>query len=65
MSLAETSSVLCETIVKKAAINEANTIDEKLAILEQELQDSTQVIVDIYSRYLFESKVFELCEKQF
>lgn len=65
MSLAETSSVLCETIVKKAAINEANAIDEKLAILEQELQDSTQVIVDIYSRYLFESKVFELCEKQF
>lgn len=64
-SIAETASVLCETIVKKAAINEASSVDEQLAILEQELQDSTQVIVDIFSRYLFESKVFELCDKQF
>lgn len=63
-SIAETASVLCETIVKKAAINEAQSIEEKLAILEQELQDSTQVIVDIYSRFLFESKVFALCENE-
>lgn len=63
-SIAETASVLCETIVKTAAISEASSDVEKLAILEQELQDSTQVIVDIYSRFLFESKVFILCENE-
>lgn len=58
MPLAETASTLCETIVKKAAIKEA-TDEEKLMILENELSDCTQVIVDIYSRYLFESMFFE------
>lgn len=65
MPIAETASILCETIVKKAAFNEAITKEEKLGMLEQELQDSTQVIVDIYSRYLFESNVFERCQSEF
>ncbi len=34
--------------------------EKKLAIIEAELMDATQVIVDIYSRYLFESKVIEV-----
>lgn len=58
MPIAETASTFCETIIKKAAIKEANE-QETLSILESELSDCTQVIVDIYSRYLFESKVFE------
>lgn len=58
MPVAETASTLCETIAKKAAFKAAETDDEKLNILETELQDSTQVIVDIYSRYLFETNVF-------
>ncbi|MDQ3929021.1 MAG: oligoendopeptidase F, partial [Chloroflexota bacterium] len=33
---------------------------EQLSILEASLQDSTQVVVDITSRFLFESRVFEL-----
>lgn len=58
MPLAETASTFCETIVKKAAIKE---VDKKAAfsILETEISDATQVIVDIYSRYLFETEVFE------
>ena len=31
----------------------------KLSLLEDELSGATQVIVDIYSRYLFESRFFE------
>ncbi len=58
MSLAETASNFCETIIKKAALKEADK-EEQLAILETEISDSTQVIVDIYSRYLFETALFD------
>ncbi len=58
MPLAETASIFCETIVKKSAVKTA-TRDEAFAILEMELSDCTQVIVDIYSRFLFESELFE------
>lgn len=58
MPIAETASTFCETIIKKAAIKEA-TKDQALAILETEISDCTQVIVDIYSRFLFEKSFFE------
>lgn len=58
MPLAETASTFCETIVKKAAIKEG-TKEEAFAILETEISDNTQVIVDIYSRYLFETNIFK------
>lgn len=58
MPIAETASTFCETIIKKAAIKEA-TKDEALAILETEISDCTGVIVDIYSRFLFEKSFFE------
>ncbi|WP_090039379.1 M3 family oligoendopeptidase [Clostridium frigidicarnis] len=57
MPLAETASNFCEAIVKKAAIKNASK-EEAFTILETEISDSTQVIIDIYSRYLFESEVF-------
>ncbi|MDD4000772.1 MAG: M3 family metallopeptidase, partial [Bacilli bacterium] len=63
MPVAETASTLCETIAKKAAYREATTKEEKINILETELQDSTQVIVDIYSRYIFELSAFSAREK--
>jgi pepF/M3 family oligoendopeptidase len=58
MPIAETASTFCETIVKKAAVK-TSTKEEAFAILENEISDCAQVIVDIYSRFLFESKVFE------
>lgn len=58
MTVAETASIFCETIVKKAALEEG-TADERLAILEASLMASTQVVVDITSRFLFESRCFE------
>lgn len=58
MPIAETASIFNETIVVNAALAEA-TAEEKIAILEASISDATQVIVDIYSRYLFESELFE------
>jgi len=58
MPLAETASIFCETIVKNAILKDA-TKEEKIAIIESSLQDSSQVIVDIYSRFLFESSLFD------
>lgn len=58
MPIAETASTFCETIVKKAAIKEADKITA-LTILESEISDCNQVIVDIYSRFLFEKSLFE------
>ncbi len=63
MTLAETASIMCETIVFEAAIKNAATPEEELAILETSLISDAQVIVDIYSRYLFEKEVFERREK--
>ncbi|HYO48613.1 MAG TPA: M3 family oligoendopeptidase [Chloroflexia bacterium] len=58
MTLAETASIFCETIVRQAALKDANE-QEQLAILEASLQGSCQVVVDITSRFLFEKAVFE------
>lgn len=59
MTLAETASIMCQTIVFEATIQQAASPDEELAILETSLIADSQVIVDIYSRYLFEREVFE------
>lgn len=59
MPLAETASTFCETIVNNAAIKESSP-SEQVTILENMLQDATQVICDIYSRYLFETELFKV-----
>ena len=64
MPVAETASTFNENIVMNTVISEASDA-EKVALLESQLQDTTQIIVDIYSRYLFESSVFENREKSF
>lgn len=63
MTLAETASIMCETIVTNAALKLVKNPQEELAILETQLVGDAQVIVDIYSRYLFEKEVFERREK--
>jgi pepF/M3 family oligoendopeptidase len=59
MTLAETASIFCETIVTDAVLSSASSADEELAILETHLIGATQVLVDITSRYKFEREVFE------
>jgi pepF/M3 family oligoendopeptidase len=63
MTLAETASIFNQTIITDALLAESPTDDEKLSILESFLMDSGQVVVDIYSRYLFEKEVFIRREK--
>lgn len=64
MPVAETASTFNETVIMNAAINEATGI-EKMALIESQLQDTTQIICDIYSRFLFESAVFEKSKSGF
>ena len=63
MTLAETASIFCETIIMDAALAATSNPQEELAILETILIGDTQVIVDITSRYLFEKEVFERREE--
>lgn len=59
MPVAETASTFCETIVNQAALKDATSTEEKIYLLESSLQDATQVIVDILSRFYFEKALFE------
>ncbi|MCX7798889.1 MAG: M3 family oligoendopeptidase [Fimbriimonadales bacterium] len=72
MTLAETASIFCETLVRQAAMGTAEG-PQRLSLLEASLQGACQTVVDISSRVLFEQEVFrgrearewnasELCE---
>ena len=65
MPVAETASTFNECVVMAAAIARTEDKMEKLALVESQLQDVTQIIVDIYSRFRFEAMVFENREQQF
>src|SRR6056297_3633929 len=58
MPLAETASILSETIVTQAALEKADE-EQTFAILERNITSAGQVIVDIYSRFNFEKNLFE------
>jgi pepF/M3 family oligoendopeptidase len=57
MILAETASTFCETLVKEAALVDAEP-GERIYILEQSVQGACQVVVDILSRFDFEQALF-------
>ena len=58
MTLAETASIFCETIIENAALRRADR-PEQIAILESSLQGRCQVVVDIFSRFIFENTIFD------
>lgn len=58
MTLAETASIFCETIIRHAAL-EQGSADDQFDILEAMLQGACQVVVDITCRFDFESAVFD------
>lgn len=62
MPIAETASIFNETIIKNAALKSA-TKEQALMMLESEISDSAQVVVDILSRYIFETDVFKRREQ--
>lgn len=59
MPLAETASILCQTLMAKKMINDINDPNELLTVVEQSLQEDTQCVVDILSRFIFESSVLD------
>ncbi len=57
MALAETASIFCETLVVEEGLQRLEGA-ERLALLDTDLQGSNQVVVDIHSRFLFETELF-------
>jgi pepF/M3 family oligoendopeptidase len=62
MPLAETASIFAENIVKQNALK-SFTENSKISIIEADLSDMGQKVIDIYSRFLFEEKIFKKREK--
>ncbi len=62
MPLAETASIFCENITKDYLYSQGDDAT-KLGILEAELRGKAQIIVDIYSRYVFETNFFKKREE--
>ena len=63
MTLAETASIFAETLIFNTALEKAEGF-EKTYITELFLQEVTQVIVDILSRFYFEKEIFERIKKE-
>jgi oligoendopeptidase F len=61
MALAETASIFCETLLFEQAASRATDEHERLALLDTHLAGTSQVVVDIHSRFLFET---ELCKRR-
>ena len=57
-TLAETASIFCETLMVQHGLASVDG-GQRLALLDIDLSGSAQVVVDIHSRFLFESAVFE------
>mgnify|MGYP003294057323 CR=1 FL=1 len=57
MPLAETASILCQTLMAKKMIGDLSDPYEKLTVVENSLQEDSQCVIDILSRYLFETDV--------
>ena len=64
MPVAETASTFNEVHLGQAVMAEASG-EERLGLLEHDLCEYTQIVVDIYSRYLFETAVFEQSQSKF
>jgi len=59
MALAETASIFCETLLTQSVLASTAEPARQLAILDYDLQGACQVVVDIHSRFLFETEVFD------
>ncbi len=65
MPVAETASTFNEIHLAGCMLERATTDDERLALLDHGLMELGQTVVDILSRFIFESRVFERCETEF
>lgn len=59
MGVAETASTFAEMICSDAAVQEASNTDEKISLLEDKIQRSVVFFMNIYARFLFETRFYE------
>lgn len=57
MPLAETASIFNETLLAQTALQNAGD-EQAIQLLDSEITEAAQVIVDIMSRYIFETELF-------
>lgn len=59
MGVAETASTMAETIVTQAAIKEETDLKERLFLLDDHLSRSISYLMNIHTRFLFETRFYE------
>lgn len=59
MNVAETASTFAEMIVADASVKNAQTNEEKLALLEDKIKRSITFFMNIHARFLFEQRFYE------
>lgn len=59
MNVAETASTFAEMIVSDAAVRNADNKEERLALLEDKVQRSVALLMNIHARFLFETRFYE------
>ncbi|WP_373279330.1 M3 family oligoendopeptidase [Alkalihalobacterium bogoriense] len=59
MNVAETASTFAEMIIADAAVNEAKSSEEKLALLDNKIGRGVAFFMNIHSRFLFETRFYE------
>ncbi len=63
MNVAETASTFAEMIVADDAVKNAETQEGKIALLEDKVQRSVAFFMNIHSRFLFETRFYEVRKK--
>lgn len=59
MNVAETASTFAEMVVADAAVKEAASEEEKLVLLEDKIQRTVALLMNIHARYLFETRFYD------
>ena len=59
MNVAETASTFAEMVVADASVKEAVSEEEKLVLLEDKIQRSVALLMNIHARFLFETRFYE------
>lgn len=59
MNVAETASTFAELIVMDNALKEATDNEEKLALVEEKIQNGIAFLMNIHARFIYETAVYE------
>jgi pepF/M3 family oligoendopeptidase len=63
MNVAETASTFAEMLINAAAIANAPTKEEKLALQDSKISDSVAYLMNIHSRFIFETRFYTARQK--